>query len=44
MRKIVVLSFISLDGVMQAPGGSEADINGVSNVAAAHFHILTNGL
>lgn len=25
MRKIVVLSFISLDGVMQAPGGSEED-------------------
>ena len=25
MRKIVVLSFISLDGVMQAPGGQEED-------------------
>lgn len=25
MRKIVVLSFISLDGVMQAPGGREED-------------------
>jgi dihydrofolate reductase len=25
MRKIVVLSFVSLDGVMQAPGGSEED-------------------
>lgn len=25
MRKIVVLSFISLDGVMQAPGGTEED-------------------
>jgi len=25
MRKIIVLSFISLDGVMQAPGGSEED-------------------
>ena len=25
MRKIVVLSFISLDGVMQAPGGSDED-------------------
>ena len=25
MRKIVILSFISLDGVMQAPGGSEED-------------------
>jgi dihydrofolate reductase len=25
MRKIVVLSFVSLDGVMQAPGGPEED-------------------
>src|SRR2546423_8583201 len=25
MRKIVVLSFITLDGVMQAPGGPEED-------------------
>jgi dihydrofolate reductase len=25
MRKLVVLSFISLDGVMQAPGGSDED-------------------
>ncbi len=28
MRKIIVLSFISLDGVMQAPGGSEEDTSG----------------
>jgi dihydrofolate reductase len=28
MRKIVVLSFISLDGVMQAPGGPEEDESG----------------
>jgi dihydrofolate reductase len=28
MRKIVVLSFISLDGVMQAPGGPEEDKSG----------------
>ena len=28
MRKIVVLSFISLDGVMQAPGGPEEDQSG----------------
>ena len=25
MRKIVVLSFVTLDGVMQAPGGPEED-------------------
>ncbi len=28
MRKLIVLSFISLDGVMQAPGGQEEDADG----------------
>ena len=28
MRKIVILSFISLDGVMQAPGGPDEDTSG----------------
>jgi len=28
MRKIIVLSFITLDGVMQAPGGPEEDMDG----------------
>ena len=27
MRKIIVLTFVSLDGVMQAPGGPEEDTN-----------------
>ena len=28
MRKIVVAEFVSLDGVMQAPGGAEEDTEG----------------
>lgn len=28
MRKLVILSFVSLDGVMQAPGGPEEDTSG----------------
>ena len=28
MRKIIVLTFVSLDGVMQAPGGPKEDISG----------------
>src|SRR5690606_20149773 len=28
MRKIIVLSFITLDGVMQAPGGPKEDSSG----------------
>jgi dihydrofolate reductase len=28
MRKIIVLSFVSIDGVMQAPGGPQEDVSG----------------
>ncbi|HSW79446.1 MAG TPA: dihydrofolate reductase family protein [Candidatus Saccharimonadales bacterium] len=28
MRKIILLTFVSLDGIMQAPGGSKEDVEG----------------
>lgn len=34
MRKFIVLSFITLDGVMQAPGGQQKKIPGVFNLVA----------
>jgi dihydrofolate reductase len=37
MRKIIVLSFISLDGVMQAPGGVDEDPSGGFNYGGWTF-------
>jgi dihydrofolate reductase len=41
MRKIIVLSFITLDGIMQAPGGPEEDPSGgfkYGGWTAPYFH------
>jgi hypothetical protein len=41
MRKIIVLSFITLDGVMQAPGGPDEDTSSgftYGGWTAPYFH------
>src|ERR1700751_1924696 len=43
MRKLIVLSFITLDGVMQAPGGPEEDPTGgftFGGVAGPYFGVV----
>jgi hypothetical protein len=40
MRKLIVLSFITLDGVMQAPGGHGEDPTAVLNAAGGSFPTL----
>ncbi|WP_417236951.1 dihydrofolate reductase family protein [Bizionia paragorgiae] len=45
MRKIIVLSFLSLDGVMQAPGGPEEDMSEgfeYGGWTAPYFHDADN--
>ena len=39
MRKIVVLTMVSLDGVLQAPGGPEEDTTVVLTMEAGPSHM-----
>ncbi|WZB61065.1 hypothetical protein WJ970_25990 [Achromobacter xylosoxidans] len=41
MRKLVVSTFISLDGVVQAPGGPQEDTSGGFPMAAGWCHMPT---
>ncbi|MBB3393242.1 hypothetical protein FHT82_006035 [Rhizobium sp. BK275] len=41
MRKIIASTFVSLDGVMQAPGGPDEDPSTVSNSVAGYFPTRT---
>jgi len=44
MRKLIVLSFITLDGVMQAPGGPEEDPRAGLSMAAGSLATLMTSL
>ena len=37
MRKVIVLSFMTLDGIIQAPGGPEEDTSGGFNYGGWTF-------
>lgn len=41
MRKLVVLSFVSLDGVIQGPGEPEEDPTGGFTQGGGRFNTLT---
>ena len=41
MRKLNVIEFVSLDGVIQAPGGPEEDRVAASRMAGGPIHIPT---
>src|SRR3954451_24983141 len=44
MRKIITTTFVTLDGVMQAPGGPEEDASGGFKYGGWQAHVMDNSL
>src|SRR3954470_25008547 len=44
MRKIITTTFVTLDGVMQAPGGPEEDASGGFKYGGWQAHVLDDSL
>jgi dihydrofolate reductase len=44
MRKIIAISFVTMDGVMQAPGGPEEDTSGGFKYGGWQAHVMDDSL
>ena len=44
MRKIITTTFVTLDGVMQAPGGPEEDASGGFKYGGWQAHVMDDSL
>lgn len=44
MRKIIVLSMITIDGVMEAPGGPEEDPSGDLNMEGGWLRLVMRNM
>jgi hypothetical protein len=44
MRKIITTTFVTLDGVMQAPGGPEEDTSGGFKYGGWQAHVIDESL
>jgi len=44
MRKIITTTFVTLDGVMQAPGGPEEDASGGFKCGGWQAHVMDDSL
>jgi hypothetical protein len=44
MRKIITTTFVTLDGIMQAPGGPEEDASGGFKYGGWQAHVMDDSL